>query len=150
MSTLYSNQFNSAYVADPISKLEPKEYQGMVRRIFADITLGAELAVNDIVKLCKLPANAAIIEARIVAPGGLSGTLQLGWSAGSAGLEAADNDGIIPNLSGSAAIDSSMAWSAPAFNKRFVESVDIELLASVATTGFSGDKIQFELRYIVD
>lgn len=149
MATLYSNQFNNAYVAEPISKLQPKEYNGQVRRIFADVTLSSEITTADVLKICKLPANAVIIEARIVAPGGSAGTLALGWAAG-ADSEAADADGIIAGLSGAAAIDSSMGWSDAAFNKRFSESVDVELSASVNTAGFSGDLIQVELRYIVD
>jgi len=150
MATFYSDQYNNAFIAEPSSKLEPKELQGMVRRIYATITLAAEIDTPDIVKLAKLPANAVIIEARLVAPGGTSGTLDLGWAAGANGLEVADANGILAALDGSAAIDASMGWSLPAHNKRFAEEVDIQLSATVITAGFNGDVLKLELRYIVD
>lgn len=150
MTTLYSSQYTSAYITEPKSKLEPKELNGRVRRIFATITLSQEIDTTDVVKLAKLPANATPIEARLVAPGGSAGVLQVGWSAGSEGNEAADADGLMGAIDASAAVDDTLSWSDAGFNKKFSESVDIELSATTLTADWDGDAIQFELRYIID
>ena len=78
MAVFYSNQYNTAYVQEPKGKLEPKELNGRIRRIFADVTLGAEITTADQLKIAQLPANATPIEVRLVAPGGTAGTLNLG------------------------------------------------------------------------
>ena len=105
MATQNSVQFEAAYNAEPKSKLKPHELNGRIRRMYAEVTLAAEVlasGANDIF-MAKLPANAVIIGAKLFAPGGTGGTLQLGWDAGES--EAADVDGIFPAVAGNAAAD---------------------------------------------
>lgn len=150
MATFYSTEFQAAHVDEPSSKLLPGNLNGRVRRLYAEITLSAEISTADVVKFAKLPANSVPLQAKIVAPGGSAGTLNLGWSAGSEGSEAADSDGLVAAMSGASAIDAAMGFSDAGFNKRFAESVDIELSASVNSAGFTGDLVQVEVLYVVD
>ena len=146
----FSDQYDKAYNIQPHSKLEPRELNGRVRRLSAEITLGAEILTTAQVVMARLPANAVIIEARLIAPGGTGGTLDLGWAAGE--NEAADANGILAGIAGNAAVDSAfdMSSSAAAKNKKFSEEVDIELSVSVDTVGWNGDLVELEISYIID
>ena len=151
MSIFNSEQNAKAYVSEPKEQLAPYELNGRIRSIYASIVLGAEITTADVVKFCKLPANAVIISCRFIAPGGGAGTLNLGWAAG-ANSEGASPHGLAQSLAGSGAIDDTMDIGAKqqGYGKRFSEEVDIELSAIVDTTGFSGDKLELELKYIID
>lgn len=150
MALQYSTEYEAAYNTEPKSNLIPDKLNGRIRRIFASFTLTAEIlasGANDFI-LAKLPANAVLIEARLIAPGGTGGTLDLGWLAGES--EVADPNGIMAGIAGNAAVDDTMAWTDAAFNKRFSEEVDIVLSSSVDSAGWSGDLVQMELRYVID
>lgn len=150
MALQYSTQYNGAYNTEPKINLSPDKLNGRIRRIYAEFTLTAEIlasGANDLT-LAKLPANAVIIEARLIAPGGSAGTLALGWLAGDS--EAADSDGIMAAIAGNSAVDEVLEWTDAAFNKRFSEEVDIVLSSTVDSAGWSGDKVELELRYVID
>lgn len=146
----FSDQYAKAYNTKPASKLEPRELNGRVRRLSAEITLGAEILTTAQVVMAKLPANAVIIEARLIAPGGTGGTLNLGWAAGE--NEVADDNGIFAAIAGNSAVDVTfdMSSATAAKNKKFSEEVDIELSASVDSVGWNGDLVELEIAYIID
>lgn len=150
MANQNSIEFAKAFVTKPVSKLNPSELNGRKRRLSGTITLAAEIGTTDSIFMAKLPANAVIIGARMVAPGGASGTLALGWGAGE--NEVADADGIFAAIPGNAAADLTfdLSSSTAAKNKRFSEEVDIILSASVISSGWSGDLVEIELEYIID
>lgn len=150
MADQFSNEYTNAYVSKPVVKLNPAEKDGKIRRLSGNITLSAEIGTTDSIFMAKLPANAVIVGARMVAPGGASGTLALGWGAGE--NEAADADGIFAAIPGNAAADLTfdLSSSTAAKNKRFSEEVDIILSASVISGGWSGDLVELELSYIIE
>jgi len=106
--------------------------------------------------MAKLPANASIISAKLSANAGAGlGVLDLGWAAGSEGLEIADPNGIITGATevstASQNMDETINGGDPAYNKKFSEPVDIELIATAATTASAGGAIyRLELLYTID
>ena len=150
MADQNSLEYARAYVTKPADKLNPSELNGRKRILKGTITLGAEIGITDSIFMAKIPANAVIVGARMVAPGGASGTLALGWGAGE--NEAADADGIFAAIPGNAAADLTfdLSSSTAAKNKRFSEEVDLILSASVISGGWSGDLVEVELEYIID
>lgn len=151
MAIVYTEQYNNAYVASPRVNLYPHEMNGRVRHIYGKITLGAEIDTTDVVKVCKLPANAVPVRIRFVAPGGTAGVLQLGWAAGER-YESADADGFAAAVAGNAAVNLTQDLSSgvAGIMKRFAEPVDVELTATTLTAGWNGDVVQFSIEYIID
>lgn len=150
MATYYSNEYDKSCVTKPLQKLSPAELNGKVRRLTGNITLGAEILAADTVKMALLPANSVIIAVRMIAPGGASGTIQLGWGAGE--NEVADANGIFSAVPANAAVDVEFDLSSgtAAKNKRFSDPVDIELTSTVDTAGWSGDLVEMEILYIIE
>jgi len=151
MANFYSNQYQKSLISEPVEKLLPGELNGRIRRIYADVTLGAEITTADSLFVAKLPANAVVVKAHIVAPGGTGGTLALGNGAGE--NEAADADSFIAGIAGNAAVNEERdlsATEAGLINKRFSEDVDVILSASVDSVGWSGDLVKVELLYVID
>lgn len=156
MASQESSQYAKAYTQEPVGKLDPKELNGRVRRIFAEAILSSEIAIGETIKMAKLPANASIISAKLSANAGAGlGVLDLGWAAGSEGLEIADPNGIITGATevstASQNMDETINGGDPAYNKKFSEPVDIELIATAATTASAGGAIyRLELLYTID
>lgn len=154
MATLYGSNYQAARVDEPASKINVKDQHGRVRRMYDSIVLGAELALNDVIKAGVLPANAKIIDARIIAPNdGTSGQLDFGWASN--GSDAADQDGIMAGATevdfGAGAVDAKMLGTAAAYNKEFAAfETELELFCVEASTASSGNTIQWEVYYIVD
>lgn len=154
MANQESTEYAAAYTTK--SKLGPESRDGKERRIFASATLSSELAIGETIKFAKLPANAVITEAKLSCDAGAGlGVLDLGWAAGTEGLEAASVDGLLSGATEVSILSQDMASvvAAPAagFQKKFTESVDIQLEATTATTASAaGKKYQLELRYILE
>lgn len=148
---MYTDQYQAAYVTKPATRLKPHERDGKIRRMFASVTLTGEITTTDSLYVGKLPANAVPTRARVVAPGGTAGTLALGWGAG-ASSEAADADGFLAAIDGSAAVNATMdiASSSAGLNKRFAEEVDVILSASVDSAGWTGDLVKVEIEYVIE
>jgi hypothetical protein len=83
MATLNADNYAS-YVAVPQEQLPPGDFAGKLRYSYDQITLSAELAVNDVILCCApIPANARIISAGLVAPAcGATGIVDFGISGG--------------------------------------------------------------------
>ncbi len=151
MANFYSNQYQKAFITEPVEKLLPGELNGRVRRIYADVTLGAEITTADSLFIAKLPANAVVVKVHISAPGGTGGTLALGNGAGD--KEAADADSFIAGINGAALVNEQRelnAVEAGVISKRFQEDVDVILSASVDSAGWSGDIVKVEILYVID
>jgi len=150
---LYTAEYQDAHVSEPSVKIEVGKNHGRVRRAYASITLAAELAVDDVIKFCKLPAGAYLVDARLIAPhDGTSGIVNVGWEAN--GVDAADEDGIFIGASegdlGAAALDAKLLGTAPGYNKKFGAETIISAKCTEVTAASTGDKIQLELFYVLD
>ena len=154
MATVYGQNYQAARVDEPSSKISVKELHGRVRRLYDSITLSAELLLADVIKAGVLPAGAKIIDARVIAPNdGTSGQLDFGWASN--GVDAADQDGLMAGATefdfGGGAIDSKMLGVAAGYNKEFAAvETELELTCIEASTASTGNKIQWEVYYIVD
>lgn len=153
MADLYTTEYNNAYVAVPSVKNDVTKWHGRVRCIKADITFAAELAVNDVIKIAKLPKGARLIDARVVAPvDAASGIYNLGWEAN--GDIIADPDGIFVGASsldfGAAAVDAKMSGAIAGFGKKFEAETVISATVTEVSTDATGKTHQFVLFYLVD
>jgi hypothetical protein len=153
MAQLYSSEYNSAYIAEPSSKIEVQKQHGRVRRAYASITLAAELAVADLVDFMKLPKGARIVDARVKAVNdGTSGILDIGWPTN--GSDAADQDGIFVGATsvdfGAGAIDSKMVATVAAYNKKLAEETIIQGYCTEVSVASTGNAIELEVYYILD
>lgn len=82
MAQLYGDN-NASYIANPQEQLPVGDYNGKIRFAYDEITLAAELAVNDLIDVCApIPANAKILNAGVFAPSlGTTGILDFGISS---------------------------------------------------------------------
>lgn len=153
MASLYSNQYQDAYIDNPSERLAPGDYNGRVRHIAFKFEPSAAFGTSDVVKLCKLPKGAKIIGAELSSDTGVTnGTdLDLGWAASSDGNEAADADGIFDGVDLSvAAIETLNSYvGRPAYLKDFDAEVDIQLITNVASTGADSEVIEGYLVYVI-
>ena len=71
--------------------------------------------------------------------------------ASSGGAEVADPNGLFPALDvKAAAVDLKMAGTVPAYNKKFAEEVQIQVVPSESTDVATGLKFQLEVNFVVD
>lgn len=153
MATVYTTEYNNAYVVEPSVKNDVTKWHGRVRAIKADITLAAELAVSDVIKICKLPKGARILDARVVAPvDSVSGIYNVGWEAN--GDIIADPDGMFVGASecdfGAAALNAKLLGTSPSFGKKFEAETVISATVTEVSTDSTGKVHQFVIFYIVD
>jgi len=152
MATVYTTEYNNAYVVDPSVKNDVTVSHGRVRLIKADITYAAELGVSDVIKICKLPKGARLIDARLVAPAdSVSGIYKIGWEAN--GDIVADDDGIFAVGScdfGAGALDAKLGGTLPGFGKKFEAETVISATVTEVSTDSTGKKHQFCFFYLVD
>lgn len=153
MAEFKASNYTNAYDSSPVVKIGASELYGKVRRSYDSYTLGAELSINDTIRLFKLPKGARLVDARLVAPSdGTTGQLDVGWEAN--GVDAADQDGIFAGASegdtGGGAVDSKLAGTAAGWNKKFGAETEILITAAEATTASNGDTIEVEVFYIVE
>jgi hypothetical protein len=160
MSTLYSNQYSDAYVEVPSSKVNTPDLNGNIKMAYFDFTISAAPADGDVLKLCKLPKGARVLDVEISAPDlGTAGVLNIGWaasaeldSAGSA-VEAADADGFMVSVDvNAAAATQNMADASgaavPGYLKKFSAEVDVQIAIATAWTATSGT-IKGYIKYAV-
>lgn len=150
MATFNAVNFQASRVNEPAGKVSVKELHGRVRRLYDSYTLGAELAVNDVIKAGVLPSGAKIVDARIVAPAdSAAGIVNMGWASN--GKDAADPDGLFVGADfGGAALDSKMSAVVAGYNKELQAETELELVCTEATTDSTGNVLQWEVYYIVD
>jgi len=136
----------------PSEKIRVQDQHGRMRIARDKFTLTAVLALNDVIRMMKLPAGAKLYEAEINSDDlGTTGDLEIGWAASDEGGEAADQDGIFPTLDVNAAAVArqKMLNSVPGFLKLFTEEVEVQIVATEATTAAVGN-IELIIWYTVD
>jgi hypothetical protein len=153
MATVYTSEYNNAYVVEPSVKNDVTKWHGRVRVIKADITFAAELGVSDVIKIAKLPKGARVLDARVVAPvDAASGIYNIGWEAN--GDIIADPDGLFVGASecdfGAAALNAKLLGTSPGFGKKFEAETVISATVTEVSTDATGKVHQFVLFYVVD
>jgi hypothetical protein len=143
MATLSANNYGKM-IAVPMEQIPAGHVSGKQRIAYDEITLAAELAVNDIINVCApLPANALIIGAVVVSPSlGTTGILDLGISS--------DQNYFVDQAdAGGAAVKKEMASEAGLL----VASANIlqpQLKCTEASTAGTGKKIQVLIKYVLE
>jgi len=152
MATLFSTGYTSAFVTVPNGKLNPEDFNGRVRRAYAEFTLGAELSSGDVVKMMKLPANANIIDATFNAPAATSGNLDIGVTDADESGSNASAEALFADQDISSAISQvKLSWAAAGHNLKINKEMDVQILAQgAATVGATADVWKLEVLYIID
>lgn len=158
MSTLYGSNYKKAFVDFPPQKMGVGEHNGRVKVSYDEFDIAVEgsgvtPALNDVLKLSKIPAGARVIEACVAHDDlGATGTAKIGWEASESGDIAADDDGFLPSIDLNSAANvvlmSSEANVAGQF-KKFNEEVQVSLTFTAACTAVTG-KIKCAIYYILD
>jgi hypothetical protein len=153
MTTYYTTEYDYAFVDDPVTKVDVSKQHGRLRVMYASITLSAELAVDDVIKIGKLPAHARVFGGKAVLPDdGTSGIVNIGWLSN--GTDAADPDGLFIGASevdfGAGAIDVDLAGTAAGFGKKFSAETTVQAVCTEASNASSGNTFEFLLYYVVD
>lgn len=131
MATYYSSQYQAAYVDVPSNKISPGDVSGVVKFAYFSVALAGAVALNEVIKLVRLPKNSKLIFFRIVNTDlGSAGDLNIGWSASADGVQTASADGIVAALDVNAAAGANNYW----LSQEFAGEVDIQCAASEATT----------------
>ncbi len=146
MSTLYGDQYNSAYVAKPASAYQPNDFNGRVQRQYFEYTITAAPTAADVIKVAKVPKGARVYEAVLQFPDlGTTGTLELGFSADSGAVETADNDAFLVSVDVNTAKDQvgmieqmKAGGSNAGYLKNFSAECDVEIYVTTAWTVTSG------------
>jgi len=137
MATYYSDQYQDAYVDVPSNKIAPGDIAGSVEHAAFNVTLAGAVALNEKIKLAKIPKGAKVLFMRFVSSDlGTTGDLDIGWSA-SAALDSSGSPIVAASATGiAAAVDVNAAAVATQYypNQHFAEEVDLQLNASEATT----------------
>lgn len=152
MATEYSNQYNSAFIAQPSEKLEAAEDGGRIRRKYAKFDASSELSAGDVVKFLRLPSGATLMDCRLISPDwGTTGQADLGWQDADGGSSETDADGIFQDQDmNTAAVDANMGGTMPGFNKEFSKAVDVIMTVDAASTALSGNSVEVEVKYVID
>ena len=84
-----------------IPSLATQGCQGGNVKVFRDTyEIAADLASGDIIRMCVIPKGARVLDVRVFFDDldASGGTLDIGWAAGTAGVEAIDADGFGANV----------------------------------------------------
>lgn len=125
----------------------PKSWKGAgagLQVLYGKYTLAADLSANETIKFGELKKGMVVLGA-LVKYDDLDtsgGTIDLGWSAGANGDEAADDNGFIDNADVTSAdtVESAINLAgAPGIGKEFADDCDLELKIEGDTDATSGD-----------
>lgn len=159
LTNVYGVNYKKSLVTTPAQKVHQGEFGGKKLVMIDQITLDADAADGDTVKVGRLPAGAKVLSARLFgADLGGAGSLKLGNSASldSSGDDTADDDSFITaaDSSGQAydvSDNASAAMRGAAIHLvRFVKEVDVLLKFNGVTAGATGAIIYTRVEYIVD
>lgn len=143
MATLNADNY-AKIIAVPAEQIPTGDVSGKVRCAYDEITLSAELAVNDLINVCApIPAYARIVDAVVIAPSlGATGILDLGI--------ASDQNYFVDQAdAGGQAVKKSMASEAGLM----VQSANIlqpQLKCTEVSAAGTGKKIQVMIKYILE
>lgn len=162
MATLYGSQYAANYNTVPNQRTQAGDQNAAVKRIYFSYAVAAAvIALNDVIKLARLPKGARIYNAALKFPDqGTTGTSTLGWAAspelsGGSAVEAADDDGLLTTVDMKAARDfvtltqqMEAGGNVAGHLKKFAAEVDVQLKITEATdvgTGTIEGYIEFTL-----
>jgi hypothetical protein len=151
MADLYADNATLRDVSVPSEKVNVNQDQGRLRVKHDSITLSAELAAADVIKMMKLPAGCKLYGARLD-HGSIDSTVDVGWEAGASGDEAADPNGILSAVAMTSAGISKMedTQGLAGQDKQFSEEVQVSItVADLSTTG-TGKTIKLTVYYSLD
>ncbi len=147
MATLYGLNYDEAY--NDNGKYRPGEYNGHVKTLYDEHTFVADVnAINDIIKIGKLPAGARVLGTVVkAASSGTTGIVEFGYAAN--GVDSADADGFDAAADfGGQAVHS--LGDGVAIGKKFSVETEVQLNLTEATDSALGDTIKAWVYYIVD
>lgn len=156
MATIYSNQYAGAYVNKPMEQIKPGDISGDVHFAFFDFTVPAVAPTNgDIVKLCKLPKGAKVVDFKLIHPALGAGSLNVGWAASAELLpgsttpaEAAVANGLAAAVAVTAAGQAVIANTAVGNLKDFAAEVDVQIDIATTWTATTG-VVKGYIKYVV-
>ncbi len=147
-----STQYEALFVAEPASRQDAGLIGGVVRRSYAEYTVASadEIASDGVITMMKLPKGARIVGAKAVMPAsGATGQFNIGWPVN--GDLAADPDALFAGLDpGVAAVDSSLASTSAAWNKKLEAEATVQLVCLEITADSGGDSLELEVSYVID
>ena len=144
MATLNADNY-AKMIAVPQEQIPAGEVSGKVRISYDEITLSAELAVNDLINVCApIPANARIVDAVVKSPSlGTTGILKLGISS--------DDDYFIASHdAGGAAACTRMANEAGMLAQDSDDLLQPILKCTEASDAGTGEKIQVAIHWVLE
>lgn len=151
MATVYGTYATKRDNTVPAEKLETQVDGGRIRVSYDSYSCSAVLALNDVIKLGKLPAGARVVGFWLKSADlGTAGKLDLGWEAN--GVDAVDVDGFLAAVDVNAAAvtkDQSSQANMPGLGKKFGAETQIIVTANEATTATSGT-IEVCIQYVID
>lgn len=121
---------------------------GFARRMvmYDEYTLLADLAVNDVIQLMRIPKGARVIGGALkYGAGGGTAALNLGWAASADGVETAAATGFFSAQSIVSAGATTLAAASVGFFKKFDAEVQVRAVATAVTSGATGIKIALAL-----
>lgn len=142
MATKYATQYDNAF--NNGVKVGKGDIDGQVRSMFAEYVMDGAVTAGDVIKLCKLPKGARVIEAQVITPAfGGAGELDLGWLANDD--EVADPNGFIDGLVTAAVEKMSATFNIAGLFKQFTAETEIALTSTITTTAITGTfKVQID------
>lgn len=153
MTNYYGVNQTAAYQTSPPAKFGLGEMGGRLRVAFDSFAVTAALTTSDTLYLMKIPKNARVMDAVVSSADlGGTGTMNIGWQAGSTGAEAASATGFYSalDLSGQAVIASLIeVASASGMHKRFSEEVQVVMVPAANFSATSGT-VSMAIYYILD
>jgi hypothetical protein len=146
MATLYGTQYDAAYVTQPTSKIAPGDVSGHKKVAYFDYVVTAAPTNGDVLKLCKLPKGARVLDVVMSFPDlGTGGALNVGINGGTNAGETADADAFLVNVDVATAADcvsmkSQMeaGGSNNGWLKHLADEVDVQIDIATAWTATSG------------
>jgi hypothetical protein len=144
MATVYGDNY-SEIIASPQGQIPVGDVSGKRRFAYDQITIAAELAVNDVILVCSpLPANARIISAGLVIPAcGATGIVDFGISGGDADYFIAGAD------PGAGAVNAKMA-SEVGFLAKSSSLIQPAIICTELTASATGDVWKCYVEYILE
>lgn len=152
MATVYSTQYQSAWVNEPSERLDAGFAGARIYRAYAEFTADGELSSGDVIKMMRLPANARFVDARIISPDwGTTGSCNVGYTDADGGSVNVDVDAFFASLdTNTAAVDSKLAGTAAGFNVKVTKDVDIIITAAADSTALDGLTIGLEIEFVIN
>lgn len=149
MATKYGVNHTLKYINVPSEKVPAKEETGKVRLAYDSFVFDAELAVNDVIKLMKLPKGAKVVDAIVKAPSlGATGIFDLGYEAN--GVDVADPNGFVSAADfGGAAAAKRMELEDGVFKEMGAES-QVILTCTELTAAAATKKIEVAVFYVLE